>query len=130
MARECDGFVSVSSAAYESESLDAMRSWLAETNRPVYAVGPLVPPGYGDAAGLSPVAKKMEIDSSKNGTEFQTFLDKTLKSHGDRSLIYVHKNHILSAKRSGGSDTVPLFHNFRSHLEASSGLRIMNMYGL
>ena len=65
-----------------------MRAWLAETNRPVYAVGPLVPPGFG-GSGLSETAKQTEIDSSNKGGEFQAFLDKTLKSHGTRSLIYV-----------------------------------------
>ena len=99
-ARECDGFLCASSAAYESESLHALRSWLAETSRPVYTIGPLVPPGFGDAAGLSSVAKQKEIDSSKNGGEFQIFLDKTLKSHGEHSLIYVRKqtNHVSNVK--------------------------------
>jgi hypothetical protein len=87
-ARECDGFVSVSSTAYDPISLKAMRMWLGETNRPVYAVGPLVPPGFG-GTGLSDTAKKMEIDSSNNGGEMQAFLDKILKSHGKRSLVYV-----------------------------------------
>ena len=95
-ARDCDGFVSVSNAAYEPESLDAMRSWLAETNRPLYAIGPLIPTGYGDASGLSSVAKQMEIDSSTNGGEVQNFLDMTLKRYGEYSLIYVCKeNHIF-----------------------------------
>jgi hypothetical protein len=65
-----------------------MRTWLGETNRPVYAIGPLVPPGFGDT-GLSDIAKQMEIASSKNGGEFDTFLENILKSHGERSVIYV-----------------------------------------
>jgi hypothetical protein len=80
--------VSVSSAAFDQEALEAMRTWLAETNRQMYAVGPLVPPGFGDR-GLSDAAKQIEIDSSAKGGEFQAFLDKTLKSHGEHSLIYV-----------------------------------------
>ncbi|KAF8479891.1 UDP-Glycosyltransferase/glycogen phosphorylase [Gautieria morchelliformis] len=87
-ACECDGFVSVSSATYEAKSLEAMRTWLGETNRPVYAIGPLVPPGFGDT-GLSDVAKQMEGLSSKNGAEFRNFLDNMLESHGARSVIYV-----------------------------------------
>ncbi|KAF8518320.1 UDP-Glycosyltransferase/glycogen phosphorylase [Gautieria morchelliformis] len=87
-ACECDGFVSVSSAAYEPKSLEAMRAWLGETNRPVYAIGPLIPPGFGDT-GLSDVAKQMEFASSNNGDEFDTFLENQLKSHGERSVIYV-----------------------------------------
>jgi len=88
-AQDCDGFLCVSSATYEAESLGAMRRWLGKTNRSLYAIGPLVPPGFGQAEGMSSAAKQMDIDSSKNGTEFQTFLDKTLKSHGKHSLIYV-----------------------------------------
>ncbi|KAF8459776.1 UDP-Glycosyltransferase/glycogen phosphorylase [Gautieria morchelliformis] len=87
-ACECDGFVSVSSAAYEPKSLEAMRTWLGETNRPVYAIGPLIPPGFGDT-GLSDVAKRMEFASSNNGDESNTFLENQLKSHGERSIIYV-----------------------------------------
>jgi hypothetical protein len=66
-----------------------MRKWLGETSRPVYAVGPLLPPGFGDS-GLSHAAKQMDIASSQNGGEFQTFLDDMLKSHGERSVIYVN----------------------------------------
>ena len=87
-AGECDGFVSASSAAFEQKSLGAMRTWLGETDCPVYAVGPLMPPGFG-GSGLSETAKQMEIDSSNKSGEFQAFLEKTLKSHGTRSLIYV-----------------------------------------
>jgi hypothetical protein len=70
-----------------------MRTWLGETNRPVYPIGPLIPPGFGDT-GLSVAAKQMEVLSSKNGAEFQTFLDSALESHGARSVIYV--NHTSS----------------------------------
>ncbi|KAF8586996.1 glycosyltransferase family 1 protein [Ramaria rubella] len=86
-ARECDGFFGVSSPVYEKESLDEMRAWLAETNRPVYAVGPLAPPGVG-REGLSESSQRAEIKSLENGSEFQIFLDKTLKSHGKNSTVY------------------------------------------
>ncbi|KAF8509036.1 hypothetical protein JB92DRAFT_548563 [Gautieria morchelliformis] len=62
--------------------------WLAKTNRPVYAVGPLIPPGFREFA-LSDAAKQLDIASSTNGGEFQTFLDDMLKRHGERSVIYV-----------------------------------------
>ncbi|KAF8583172.1 glycosyltransferase family 1 protein [Ramaria rubella] len=87
-ARECDGFVAVSSPVYEAGSLNAMRAWFAETNRPFYAVGPLMPPGAG-GAGLSESSKKVEAELSENGDEFQIFLDKTLNNHGQKSIIYV-----------------------------------------
>ena len=65
-----------------------LRGWIAETNRPLYAIGPLIPPGFGENK-LSDVAKKMEVESSTNGNEFQTFLDKTLQSHGKHSVLFV-----------------------------------------
>ena len=124
-ARDCDGFLSVSSQVFESDSLDALRTWLAETNRPLYTIGPLVPPGFGDAAGLSTIAKQKEIDSLKNGSDFQTFLDAILKSHGEHSLIYVRltpKNkHILRMKRSGVL-TRPLIYLFLSKVSFGSFL--------
>ena len=65
-----------------------LRGWIAKTNRPLYAIGPLIPPGFGENK-LSDVAKKMEVESSTNGNEFQTFLDKTLQSHGKHSVLFV-----------------------------------------
>ena len=65
-----------------------MRAWLAETKRPLFTFGPLIPPGSGDTTALSTRAKHMEFDS-KNGSEFQLFLDRILKSHGKGSIIYV-----------------------------------------
>ncbi|KAF8583155.1 glycosyltransferase family 1 protein [Ramaria rubella] len=59
-SRECDGFLAVSSPVFEAESLNAMRAWLAETNRPIYAIGPLMPPGVG-GVGLSETSKKAEV---------------------------------------------------------------------
>ncbi|KAF8509037.1 hypothetical protein JB92DRAFT_3188895, partial [Gautieria morchelliformis] len=85
---ECDGFVSIFNANYESIGLDVTRMWLAKTNRPVYAVGPLIPPGFREFA-LSDAAKQLDIASSTNCGEFQTFLDDMLKRHGERSVIYV-----------------------------------------
>jgi hypothetical protein len=98
-ARECDGLISVSSAAYDQKSLEALRVWFKETNRPVYAIGPLVPPGLGDT-GLSDTAKQMEINSSNNGSDVQAFLDRILNSHGKQSLIYVNHLHVNCNQKS------------------------------
>ena len=57
-------------------------------NRPLYAIGPLIPPGFGENK-LSDVAKEMEMGLSTNGGEFQTFLDKTLQTHGKHSMLFV-----------------------------------------
>ena len=93
-SRECDGFVSVSTSRFVPEGIDAMRIWLAETSRPLYTFGPLIPPVSGDTAGSSTVAKQMEFDSSQNGNEFHIFLNRILKSHGKYSLIYVRYKYL------------------------------------
>ncbi|KAF8583175.1 glycosyltransferase family 1 protein [Ramaria rubella] len=84
LAQECDGFLAVSSTVYEPESLDGMRTWLSETNRSIYPIGPLTPPD-----SLSESSKKQEIEASANGDEFQIFLDKQLKKYGEKSIIYI-----------------------------------------
>jgi hypothetical protein len=123
-ARECDGFLSISSAAYDQKALEAVRAWLRETNRPVYAIGPLIPPGFGDNQ-LSDTAKQMEIDSSANGREFQAFLDKTLTTHGKHSLIFV--SHTRTGNSMGGWLMFPNVP--RSPLEAFGGPRRMSTFG-
>ncbi|KAF8587168.1 glycosyltransferase family 1 protein [Ramaria rubella] len=69
-AKECDDFMSTNTS-YEAESLDATRTWLSETNRSLYAVGPLMPPGVG-GVGLSESSKKTEISF---GTMFWPYKD-------------------------------------------------------
>ena len=124
-SRECDGFVSVSTSSFAPECIDAMRTWLAETNRSLYTVGPLVPPSFSDTAGLSTVAKQMEFDSSQNGNEFNIFLDRILKSHGKYSLIYVRYKYLYPWLVT----FLNFFNfNFRFHLELCGGLREMDMY--
>ncbi|KAF8577021.1 glycosyltransferase family 1 protein [Ramaria rubella] len=83
-AQECDGFLAVSSTAYEPESFDGMRTWLSETNRSIYAIGPLTPPD-----SLSESSKKQEIEASANGDEFEVFLNRQLKKYGEKSIIYI-----------------------------------------
>lgn len=79
---ECDGIVSVSNSVYEPEGVDALRRWMGD-GRQVYAIGPLAP------QELSAASKQHEVEGSENGRNIMEFLDKTLKSHGERSLIYV-----------------------------------------
>ena len=79
----------MSSVAFDQQILEAMRLWLGESNQSMYALGPLVPPGF-IGTGLSDVAKQSDIASSDNGEECKSFLDEMLKSHGKHSVIYVH----------------------------------------
>ncbi|KAF8067713.1 UDP-Glycosyltransferase/glycogen phosphorylase [Lyophyllum atratum] len=43
---DSDAMMITSADAYEKESLDAVRAWFAEMQKPVYVVGPLLPAGY------------------------------------------------------------------------------------
>ncbi|KAF8528379.1 hypothetical protein BU17DRAFT_80691 [Hysterangium stoloniferum] len=84
----CDGMVSTSSIAYERESLDAWRDWLAETNRRCYVVGPFLPPGIEHGA-LTQSTKSNDLNTSVNDQEIILFLDKNLKELGPNSLLYI-----------------------------------------
>ena len=88
---------------YERESIEAFRTWLTETgNRPLYTIGPLVPPGVGNASdGVTSSAKSFELAMSENGSEFQEFLDKIMKTHGKQSLTYVSHSFYVSGKSHG-----------------------------
>ncbi len=59
-----------------------MRGWYAETGRPVYVCGPLLPP-------TSATATAKEKQQSKEAIEISEFLDTTLKTSGEKSLLYV-----------------------------------------
>ena len=60
-----------------------MRQWFKETNRPVYACGPLLPSASKGAA----VANETKL--SKESVEIQSFLDEVLRTSGEKSLVYV-----------------------------------------
>lgn len=75
---------------YQFEAIEALRKWLAETgNRELYVVGPLVPSEFRDARGDSSSAKSFELAMTESGSRFQAFMEKTMKTHGKQSLIYV-----------------------------------------
>ena len=63
---------------------------MAESDRGLYIIGPLVPDGVGNTdVGLSRSAKALELASSDNGAECEVFMDKMLEKHGNQCLIYV-----------------------------------------
>jgi hypothetical protein len=101
LARKCDGIVFISSSTYEPGSFEAFRKWFSEIdNRELYTVGPLLPLGVRDASGgFSAAAMSLELDLSENGDEFQTFMDRIMKTHGKRSLIYVSRSRSASLSR-------------------------------
>jgi hypothetical protein len=77
---ECDGVIISSAEAYESSSLRALGSWISDLSKPLYAVGPLLPPDYGTGAPPSRQGRTAELE---------TFLDAMLSQHGRCSVFYV-----------------------------------------
>lgn len=69
--------------AYEPEAVAETRAWFADSKKDVYVVGPLLP------NASDPKAIEGEHKQSQDASEIQKFLDKTLESHGAKSLVYV-----------------------------------------
>ncbi|KAI0743898.1 UDP-Glycosyltransferase/glycogen phosphorylase [Daedaleopsis nitida] len=78
-----DGVVLFTPECYEPEAVAGVRAWFAETGRPVYTAGPLLP------SASQATANANEVKLSAEGSAFQTFLDETLKTSGEKSLIYI-----------------------------------------
>ncbi|KAJ3015939.1 hypothetical protein NUW54_g917 [Trametes sanguinea] len=77
----CAGVFFISPAPYEPEALEKAKEWLGETGRSVYVCGPLLP--RSSEAGLN------ETKQSAKGAEIVDFLDTTLKTSGEKSLLYI-----------------------------------------
>ena len=73
----------ITPASYEPEAVAAARAWFAEKGRPAYAVGPLLP------SASKATAQANEKKQSAEASEIQEFLDATLKTSGEKSLVYV-----------------------------------------
>ncbi|KAI0633619.1 UDP-Glycosyltransferase/glycogen phosphorylase [Trametes polyzona] len=72
----------ITAEPYEPEAVAAFKSWYAETGRQAYVCGPLLPP-------TSATAVEKEKQQSKQGAQIQEFLDSTLKTSGEKSLLYI-----------------------------------------
>ncbi|OSD01251.1 glycosyltransferase family 1 protein [Trametes coccinea BRFM310] len=77
----CEGTFFTSPAPYEPEALEKAKEWLGETGRSVYVCGPLLP--RGSEAGSN------EAKQSAKGAEILGFLDTTLNTSGEKSLLYI-----------------------------------------
>ncbi|KAI0331043.1 UDP-Glycosyltransferase/glycogen phosphorylase [Cubamyces sp. BRFM 1775] len=80
--KSCDGLLLFTAESYEPEAVAASKLWLAETGRSAYTCGPLLPP-TGSQAVIH------EKKQSKQGAEIQDFLEATLKTSGEKSLLYI-----------------------------------------
>lgn len=86
----CDGALLITAEPYEAEAVAAVKNWYAETGRPAYVCGPLLPP-------TSATSTAKEKQQSTEAVQIQEFLDTTLKTSGEKSLLYV----CLSLSMSG-----------------------------
>lgn len=78
-----DGVFLFTPETYEPEAVAAMKGWFAETGRSAYVCGPLLP------SASKATAAANEKRQSKEASEIQEFLDATLKTSGENSLLYV-----------------------------------------
>ncbi|KAL1942706.1 hypothetical protein VTO73DRAFT_4946 [Trametes versicolor] len=78
----CDGALLITAEPYEAEAVAAVKNWYAETGRPAYVCGPLLPP-------TSATATAKEKQQSTEAVQIQEFLDTTLKTSGEKSLLYI-----------------------------------------
>ena len=79
-----DGAILFTPESYEPEAVAAFKGWFAETDRPAYVSGPLLP------SASKKTANESEKKLSKESAEIQEFLDSTLKTSGEKSLLYVN----------------------------------------
>ncbi|KAI0760255.1 UDP-Glycosyltransferase/glycogen phosphorylase [Fomes fomentarius] len=89
-----DGVFLFTPESYEPEAVATVRRWYGETGRPAYAVGPLLPAASKAAAA----SKERKLSSESDG--IQTFLDDTLKSCGEQSLVYISFGSMLWPAKS------------------------------
>ncbi|KAL7281208.1 hypothetical protein ACG7TL_004516 [Trametes sanguinea] len=78
---EADGVFAVTPTSYEPEAVASMRKWLNGLSKSLYVVGPFL------ASGTQ--AAKYEQQQSAQAPEIVAFLNQTLKTAGERSLLYI-----------------------------------------
>jgi hypothetical protein len=83
--KESEGVIIATSDEYENPvSVTSMRSWLAAWGKTTYAVGPLMPIGYGSNSV-----------SSRGDTVVEKFLEKSLQKYGEKSVLFVSQIFLL-----------------------------------
>ncbi|KAJ6562256.1 hypothetical protein B0H19DRAFT_1143960 [Mycena capillaripes] len=79
----CDGiFFGGSARAYDADSLVALEAYVKQTlHKPLYSVGPLLPPGYGTDLTLT--------SNTPRGAEIKSFLDSMASKFGNKSVLFI-----------------------------------------
>ena len=91
MLESLSGAVLITTNSYEPEAVAATKSWYAETGRHAYLAGPLLPTSSKGTAAVNEKKQSAEAD------EIQAFLDETLRTSGEKSLLYVSSIHVSAA---------------------------------
>ncbi|KAJ6550059.1 hypothetical protein B0H19DRAFT_1160311 [Mycena capillaripes] len=83
MLKACDGVFVACAPASDGEGLVAFEAWVRDTlHKPLYAVGPLLPLGYGgEQSSSSPKTPRAE--------EMKLFLDSMGSKYGDKSVLFI-----------------------------------------
>lgn len=94
--------------------MEATRRFLALTGRKLYVVGPLLP------SSVDENATKNELSQSPKAQEIEAFMERILRTNGEKSLIYVWLCDVL--------EVIALM-LFRYLLARCSGLRSLRRSG-
>ena len=98
MLESLSGAMLITTNSYEPEAVAATKAWYAETGRHAYLVGPLLPTASKGTAAAN------EKKQSAEAGEIQAFLDETLKTSGEKSLLYVSSVVHVSGKLPDDAD--------------------------
>ncbi|KAJ6562255.1 UDP-Glycosyltransferase/glycogen phosphorylase, partial [Mycena capillaripes] len=94
MLMACDGLFIGTAPAYDGETLVAFEIWVKETlHKPVYSVGPLLPPGYGKKQALT--------STSPRDVEIKSFLASMGSKFGDKSVLFISFGTVFWPKLEG-----------------------------
>lgn len=88
-----DGMFLFTPESYEPEAVAGVKAWYGETGRQAYVTGPLLP----SASQSNANSKEKKLSGEANA--IQTFLDETLKTSGEKSLVYVGGHRVIVARR-------------------------------
>lgn len=115
--KKADGILLATPESYEPDAIAATKRWYAETGRPVYVTGPLVP------SPSRPVSGEGRERTSISMPEADTlmFLDEALKLSGKTSLVYVSRSSLWRRKPVHALYTCLIAFD-RSHLALWPGL--------
>ncbi|KAJ7197806.1 UDP-Glycosyltransferase/glycogen phosphorylase [Mycena pura] len=80
---QADGVFLASAPAYDGETFAALERWMnKDLKKPIYAVGPLLPFGYGSG--------QMQVSSTDpREIEIATFLETMRSKYGDKSVLFI-----------------------------------------